>query len=312
MDPAPDTDDHAWPQVVSRIDPAGRLARVWSFPGGLSSAMTVLDVDAADGTRHRFVVRRLPPGAPRRRRSITREHALISRLHANGLPVPQPVALDRSREVLPGSYAVYRYVPGALRLTTDDPVGTGRQYAEQQAVIHAVDPAAFADLGLPDRNALVRDMDKAPADTDGALRDATMRAALAEHRSLLDTGPRRLLHGDFWPGNVLFEGPELVAVLDWEGACLGDPLADVAITRLDLWWAYGRAAANAFTDHYLSLTGADPTALPVWQLVAALRPVGFVSMWAADWVRQGRPDITPAHLRAVHRQYLDEALACLT
>jgi aminoglycoside phosphotransferase (APT) family kinase protein len=37
-----------------------------------------------------------------------------------------------------------------------------------------------------------------------------------------------LVHGDFKPGNALIEDDELVAVLDWETAHLGDPLEDLA------------------------------------------------------------------------------------
>jgi aminoglycoside phosphotransferase (APT) family kinase protein len=37
-----------------------------------------------------------------------------------------------------------------------------------------------------------------------------------------------LLHGDFWPGNALWRDGALVAILDWEDAAIGDPLADVA------------------------------------------------------------------------------------
>jgi aminoglycoside phosphotransferase (APT) family kinase protein len=55
-----------------------------------------------------------------------------------------------------------------------------------------------------------------------------LTAWLAEHRPT--TAETTLVHGDFRLGNVLFapEGPpRIAAVLDWEMATLGDPLADL-------------------------------------------------------------------------------------
>jgi aminoglycoside phosphotransferase (APT) family kinase protein len=304
--------EHRWARLVARVEPGGRFAGAGTFPGGLSSDMTVLEVDTAGGARLRLVVRRLTDRPSARVRSVAREYRLIARLHSLGLPVPPPVALDESGEILDRPYAVYRYVDGALRLITDDPRATGREYAAHLARIHEIEPAAVADLGLaPGAGGIVDHLARPSDRPDASVREATVHRALARHLPDLAAGPARLLHGDLWPGNVLFDGSGVAAVIDWECACLGDPLADVAITRLDLWWGYGRAAATAFTDRYVELTAADVSRLAVWELVAALRPAGNVSSWAADWSRQGRPDITPALLRAVHRQYLDAALAAL-
>ncbi len=43
-----------------------------------------------------------------------------------------------------------------------------------------------------------------------------------------------LLHGDLWPGNVLWQDGRLVAVVDWEDGAVGAPLIDVASARGDL------------------------------------------------------------------------------
>jgi aminoglycoside phosphotransferase (APT) family kinase protein len=47
--------------------------------------------------------------------------------------------------------------------------------------------------------------------------------------NLPDSPPARLVHGDYRLGNVMFarQEPRLVAVLDWEMATIGDPLADL-------------------------------------------------------------------------------------
>ena len=64
---------------------------------------------------------------------------------------------------------------------------------------------------------------------------------------LVRRNPAVLLHGDFWPGDVLWQAGRLTAVLDWEDAQVGDPLADVGNTRLEFLWAFGREAMQQFT-----------------------------------------------------------------
>lgn len=42
--------------------------------------------------------------------------------------------------------------------------------------------------------------------------------------------PQAILHGDCFPDNALFEGDNLVAIIDWEEICQGAALVDVAVT----------------------------------------------------------------------------------
>jgi Ser/Thr protein kinase RdoA (MazF antagonist) len=116
-----------------------------------------------------------------------------------------------------------------------------------------------------------------------------------------------LLHGDIWPLNVLWRDGAIAAVVDWEDACVGDPLYDVAVARLDLLWAYGDGAMRAFTTAYARAANADMSDLGAWDLVAALRPAGEVSAWAGPWPEAGRPDITPATMRAAHGRFVASA-----
>ena len=100
--------------------------------------------------------------------------------------------------------------------------------------------------------------------------------------------PDVLLHGDYWPGNTLWRDNQLVAVIDWEDARRGDPLADLASSRLEILWAFGIDAMQDFTRHYQALTTLDTTNLPYWELFAALRPAFKLSDWADDSVAEQR------------------------
>jgi hypothetical protein len=65
---------------------------------------------------------------------------------------------------------------------------------------------------------------------------------------------------------------------------------------------------SAFTAEYGTSTHADLTDLPVWDLVAALRPAGRLSAWATSWAAFGRPDVTVSTMTAAHHWFVDRAL----
>jgi aminoglycoside phosphotransferase (APT) family kinase protein len=315
--------------VAARVEPAGRLLGIRTLAGGLSAEMTVLEVVAPGGVHRPLVVRQVrDPDRARRNLSLADEFGLLVALRARGLPTPTPRLFDDSGTVLDHPYAVFDYVDGSPRVHTTDPAGTGRCFASALAAVHEIDGSSDICAGLPRRAETVgRLLAETPGKLDESLREGFLRELLAAHWPPPEPDRLVLLHGDFWVGNLLWKDDEIVAAIDWEEASVGDPLADVATTRLDLLWAFGRDAMSAFTDHYLfltSTTGAPPIAasgpvlpgrtprpagLALWDLVAALRPAGAFSAWVADWPAFGRPDMTAATMRERHRFFLNQALS---
>lgn len=145
--------------------------------------------------------------------------------------------------------------------------------------------------------------------------EARSRELLATAWPLPARNPPALLHGDYWPGNILWRGARLAAVIDWEDAALGDPLSDLAVSRLDILWIYGREAFDSFTQHYQSLMPLDYTDLPYWDLYAALRLARLAGPdlpgWAAFFGPFGRPDITVHSIREHYRWFVAQALGQL-
>ena len=107
------------------------------------------------------------------------------------------------------------------------------------ATLHGVDPAAVGleDFGRPD-GFLARQVRRWSAQLDASrsrevagvdeLRDR-LAAAVPVERDLPHR--RGVVHGDFRLDNVVVDpaGPHVAAVLDWEMATLGDPLADLGL-----------------------------------------------------------------------------------
>lgn len=67
--------------------------------------------------------------------------------------------------------------------------------------------------------------------------------------------PGVLLHGDYWPGNLLWRGEQIVALVDWEDAAIGDPFSDLACARVELLCTVGEEVMERFTEQYLRLAG---------------------------------------------------------
>jgi aminoglycoside phosphotransferase (APT) family kinase protein len=86
-----------------------------------------------------------------------------------------------------------------------------------------------------------------------------------------------LVHGDFKPGNALVDGDEVVVLLDWETAHLGDPLEDLGWVTQPLRLAEhlipGAWEQEDLIGRYAALTGftVDPEALAWWQAFASYK-----------------------------------------
>jgi aminoglycoside phosphotransferase (APT) family kinase protein len=159
--------------------------------------------------------------------------------------------------------------------------GIVRRMAEVLTGIHGI-RSGEQDLSfLPDQwERFGRRISERPGKLDESLSEGRVRAALARAWPPVRRNEAVLLHGDFWPGNTLWRDGELVGVIDWEDAAVGDPIADLANGRLEISMFLGEGAMREFTQHYQCLMGSlDYASLPCWDLCAALRPAGKLSSW---------------------------------
>jgi aminoglycoside phosphotransferase (APT) family kinase protein len=197
-----------------------------------------------DAVGERLVLRRPPGGSLLdSAHDMGREWRFISALHATPVPVPRPLAMCADADVIGAPFYVMGFVDGlvvegqrvARTIPERDRHRFGLELVGTMARLHAVDPAevGLADIakstGYLDRQ-LRRwqrqwELSRGPAGVEeplmGGLHADLVRLAPPQRR----TG---IVHGDFRLGNVISAAHgEVRAVLDWELATLGDPLADL-------------------------------------------------------------------------------------
>jgi aminoglycoside phosphotransferase (APT) family kinase protein len=103
---------------------------------------------------------------------------------------------------------------------------------------------------------------------------------LREQAPARDRGrPLALLHGDYRMGNILFDPTGVRAVLDWEGAHLGDPMEELGWFCVRAWRfgndqlpAGGLASLEEFAAGYEAEgLAVDPAVWPFWEVFGNLR-----------------------------------------
>jgi aminoglycoside phosphotransferase (APT) family kinase protein len=191
------------------------------------------------------VLRRPPLGALNpSAHDVAREYRVVAALHGTGVPVARPIILNEDPSVVGAPFAVVEHVGGSvLRSRADlDPLSDAdlarcaRSLIEVLGRLHAVDPAevGLAGLGRP-QGYLGRQVRRWYGQwTRIATRELPDVEAL-HARLARDCPPESgtaIVHGDFRIDNAILDAQDpgrIRALVDWEMATLGDPLADLGL-----------------------------------------------------------------------------------
>lgn len=113
-----------------------------------------------------------------------------------------------------------------------------------------------------------------------------------------------LVHGDYWPGNVLWLRGALAGVIDRDASGRRDAGADIAKALLDLAIHVGLDATDPFTSRYAQEHLVSEHQ-PFWNLREAL--AGFPDpgrFWLPTYELFGRTGLSPGALRNRFERYL--------
>ncbi|MBG6238135.1 aminoglycoside phosphotransferase (APT) family kinase protein [Mycetocola sp. CAN_C7] len=189
------------------------------------------------------------PRVPRWASDLERELAWLPTLGPRlPLTVPRPVFAGRPSATCPVPWAVYEWIDGtpyADEAITDETVAA-RELAAFILELRKFDPTGGPPAGrrpLGELDGMTREAIAASGDLiDAAAALQAWEAALTGREW---TGVPVWIHTDLLRPNLIARGGHLHAVIDWGGAGIGDPAADV----IAAWSVFGVSGRRAFRDH---------------------------------------------------------------
>ncbi|MCL2723801.1 MAG: homoserine kinase [Polyangiaceae bacterium] len=176
-----------------------------------------------------------------------REVALLRHLAASGVSTPMPVAAVSGafvRTLAGKPAALFPWVEGKMLCQRAVTPAAARAIGNALARIHAAGcPADIARALGHGRfgpcDLIVRcERILNSIDPDARAQAGTLRHAVANvARRRNETLPAGLVHGDLFRDNVLWQEGRIAALLDFESACVGPFVYDLAVTILS--WSFG-------------------------------------------------------------------------
>ncbi|MGW0158490.1 phosphotransferase family protein [Mycobacterium sp. NPDC003323] len=215
--------------------------QIRQFQGGQSNPTFHLHSPAGE-----FVLRKKPPGAllPKAH-DVGREHRVMSALADSDVPVPRMRVMCDDDSVLGTPFFVMEHVPGRIfpdrvlrDATPDDRAAVYADLARVLARLHRVDwrTAGLSDFGRPDgylaRQVALWTRTWETVKVEECAEMDSLATWLPQHLPTADEAC--IAHGDYRLGNVLLHPtePRIVAVLDWELATIGHPMADLGYAAM--------------------------------------------------------------------------------
>ena len=254
-----------------------------ALTGGASR--TTWAFGAVTGEQRRSLILRIGPPDDVHAGMDLEAHAQAAAAAA-GAPVPHILVADDSIAALGNPFLICDEIKGETivrRIERQlDQTGRSRllsQCAQALAAIHRADIGAVNDPQLSAQDQLVEWRERLDAMGDTT---ATFEWAFR----WLDAprpapSPSRLVHGDYRMGNLIIDGAELAAVLDWELVRIGEVYEDLAWFCIRAWrfgapadrTAGGLGSIEDFLRAYEKASGTvvDRMAFHWWLVLATLR-----------------------------------------
>ncbi|MCU0358717.1 MAG: phosphotransferase family protein [Cyclobacteriaceae bacterium] len=217
----------------------GEIQSITQFPSGYSNLTFCLTTTAGD-----YILRRPPMGANiKSAHDMSREFAVLSKLKPVYCKVPTPLLYADDASVIGAPFYIMERLQGIILRASNAPQLAIREDVYRQLStalidnlvnIHAIDihSSGLAELGKPE-GYVQRQVEGwikryYAAETDSLEWMNQLAEWLSKH--MPESGEPAFLHNDYKYDNVVLSAKNLtdiIGVLDWEMATVGDPLMDL-------------------------------------------------------------------------------------
>ncbi len=313
MNYAPPPTDGQLQVLAERFMPGGEIRFGHRITGGLGCTMDVLHVRERVGSEIKVVLRRRtvwPSGG--NDIDAETEFQVLGHLREHGVMAPEPLWFD-NEAIFDQPAMLIGFIDGEALLSPDEPLDYAEQFASALVKLHDVPLNDDLRRGLTDFNGYETSSMSREAAPEYVAGHPLGEKVWSAQRSEIARNPLTgeiFVHSDYWPGNTMWNGQELVAIVDMEEVGFGDPMIDVATAVINLRYEeWGLTAGDRFVEVYQAETGRSLNTLRYWMLRELRKPMPDIKRWLPSFREMSsRTDITADELRAIHSRLITDVL----
>lgn len=256
--------------VIARENPGrtdiviGNLKRAFGGNARLAVAFD-LDYQQADAAHHVPCILLSQVAGGHVDSNTEAEYGVLKALTGQGICTPAAVALDNEGFITGGAAIIMERVEGIanavafLKDSGEKSRPITRQLAAISADLHGFDWSKTGLVG-GEHSPLEQIIDWQRQFLQQRRETMPVMAYIFQWLKNNIPKPSRLslIHGDLRPGNFLYQGDNITALLDWEMAHIGDPAEDIAWIYRDLWGPQAFVNFEDFVALYTERCGCHP------------------------------------------------------
>jgi len=290
---------------------ARALGRGWTvvgsqrLGGGLIGATSRVDLSTPRGDLQ-VVLKRSPAGSA----WLQGEWDRLGFARTLDIPTPEPLAIDTAGDWFGTPAYVMSCLPGSPSPGSISAGDLASMVSRVLITLSSADVRQASEV-LPRPSAAEAEGFVEPARKEASRWGPVYRRAAEAVGSTLGSREdfdRVVVHGDFHPGNLLFDGGRLSGVVDCSSAMIGPRNFDLSYCRTEVALVGGVDAADLLRTTYERDLGVKAHDVALWDLVCALNARKWSHIWYREYLERG-DGVTLRHLRERLLAFTKRALA---